>query len=751
MESTFQEKLTGLAIGCFLFASALLSFGTGYAQSELRIEEILVTAQKREENIQDVPAAVSVMSEIQIDRQRITGVEDLVLRVPTFNMNAASSTQATPGLRGATSNNTSPGGDQSVGLFVDEVYYGGSSDWNPDLFDVVSIEVLRGPQGTLFGRNVVGGALNIITRNPADEFLGKINVGIGGFNLFEMSGLVSGPIGGNWYAQIAASSKSRGGLTANTYTSGAGNAREVSETDTLDRQNIRAKLRYQGDNLEWVGTVAYSRDSSSAPGRDFVGPAAPNLDSQFQATNQFPDNSPNTTASAHINYIDADYTTFVSKLTWNTDIGDVVAVTSYRDVKNNESGADIIGTPVLQNLYVPSEESVEQFTQEIRISGTAADRFEYTAGLYYMKQDAFNLQTFYLNFPGGSRLGGFVNAPWGEDFLTASAQNMQIDTTSSAAFFEGSYSLTDSLSVTFGVRYTKDEKDGWAAVTAVDGYNDNFIIPVYSPTELGDDWSKTTPRLILDWSASEDVLLYASYSEGFKSGAFDHAAGPEDTSIALQPETAESTEFGAKTQFLEDRLQLNVAAFQVDYTGAQNGFFDPELNQDVLINLGDLEVQGVELDFTLLASEELTVGGNLAWADSEVAEDDPEFPGNKAALTPEFAGNIWLTYDVDLGNGNALTFAADYTYKDDFFTEISNAENFRTKVDGLINASIEYRPSDSSTIRLWGKNLTDERYHLYSNDLAVFLYPTGYPGAAEAKMPRWNERRTWGLSYSYEF
>ena len=749
-DNTFKKSLV---------SSAILSIGVAfpacplYAQDSLQLEEVVVVARKREENLQDVPAAVSVMAESQIERQRIFGTQDLALRIPTFNINAATTTQVTPGLRGATSNNTSPGGDQSVGLFVDEVYYGGSADWNPDLFDVVRIEVLRGPQGTLFGRNVVGGALNVITRTPDEEFYGKVEIGVGSENLVEMGGLISGPIGGNWYGQLAANVKSRDGLSKNTYVDPAGNAGNENETDTIDRQNLRAKLRWASDNLEWIGTVGFSRDKSHGPARDFVGPALPEsvLPLETQIRNGFPDNDPDTTASSEINHNDAEYQSYVSRFTWNSDVGELVAITAYRDVKNDESGADIFGAPIDNHVEVPNYEEVEQFSQEIRFSGMFGEKFEYTTGVYYMKQEALNEQPFYLTLVGGTFLGSILGLPDQALHRTASQQNMQVDTTSWAAFVHGTYDLTDSLRLSVGVRHTQDEKEGWASVSEYGGLPDNFIFPTYPRVALDEDWSKTTPKISIDWAASEDVMLYALYSEGFKSGAFDHGASGEDTRIALDIEEAESLEIGGKAEFFNNRAQVNVAAYRVDYTGAQNGFFDPEQSRAVLVNLGDLEVTGVELDLTALVSEGLTIGASLAWTDSEVAEDAPEFPGNKAALTPDFGGNIWFTYDIDLGDHGTLSFAADATYKDDYFLEISNAENFRTEIDGLFNASIEYRPTDSMNIRLWGKNLSDERYMIYSNDLSVFGYPRGYPGSAEARMPSWNEARTFGISFTMDF
>ena len=757
-----QVKLskTGLRQRSVLIALLVAYSGVAspLAAEQLYIEEIVVTARKKVENLQEVPSAVNVLSGLRVERERITSTEDLIVKIPTFNLNAASHTQATPGLRGATSNNTSPGGDQSVGLFVDEVYYGGSADWHPDLFDVERIEVLRGPQGTLFGRNVVGGALNVVTRNPSDELEAKIKIGVGNFDLFEFAGFISGPLGNNWSGQIAISSRDRGGLTRNTYVDSA-EAGTKSRTDTLDRQSLRAKLMYEGEAIDWIGTLGLSRDRSEGPGKDFVGPPTPaaGLPLETQMRNSFPDNDPDTVASAAVNQNDSFYRTLSSRFTWDSPLGEVVALTAYREIDVEESGLDILGVPLPDIVEVGNNEEFEQFSQEVRISSTIGERIEYTAGVYYFNQDAFNAQPFYLGFIDGTFFGflqGLLTphpVPPGGVLTTASTQNMAIETESVAAFVSASFSITDALTATVGVRYTDEEKDGWASVSQTDpNLPGNFIFPFYDRIGLEGSWESTTPKFIVDWKATEDVMLYASYSEGFKSGAFDHDSDPQNTAVPLDPEEVESTEIGAKTTWFDNRLQFNISAFFADYTGAQNGFFDPQLGRGVLINVGELEVDGIEIDVTAVLGSRLTVGGSLAFTESEVAEDAVEFPGNKAALTPDRAGNIWFSYDFPVGANGELTLSADYTFKSEFFTEISNAPNFETEVDGLVNARIEYRPSERFVVSLWGKNLSDERYILYGNDLAGFAYPPGYPGSALANMPRWNERRTAGLSLTID-
>lgn len=751
------------AILAAAFVLAIASSNNSYAQSEgqsLVIEEILVTARKKVENLQDVPISINVLTGDQIVAQRIASTEDLIARIPTFNINSNSPTSVTPALRGATSLNTTPGGDQSVGLFVDEIYYGGSSDWNPDLFDVERIEVLRGPQGTLFGRNVVGGALNVVTRDPGDQFEGRVLFGGGTYGFTEMAGYVSWPISDRWSAHLAASDKSRDGLLTSTYSGRLGNTGDRANTDALDKSSMRAKLRYEGESIEWILGASYTKDNSSGPTRDYIGPALPEtiLSAADAALYGFPDDDPDTTASPVEAQRNAEFVTLNSKVTWDTAFGEIISLTGYRDVESDETPVDVIGVPVFEQLDSNSIDSVRQFTQELRINSSFGDNFDYTAGVYYLDQDAseagcvcftFHDGTFFgfiQNLISGLTGGALPPVPAGGSLFVDSNQSMDLNTTSIAAYFQGTYRFSDAFAATLGVRWTEDEKTGFSTVTGTP----NFIFGSYVDAPLDGSWSSTTPKFILDWRATENVMLYASYAEGFKSGSFQYGDDAQLATAPFEPEEVQSIEVGAKTQLLNDRLQLNLSYYDATYDGAQNAFFDPVAGRVVIVNVGELEVKGLEVDLVALLTEGLSVGLNYANTDSEVI-DDPDFEGNQAALTPDNAMALWATYDIDLNNGGGLTFGLDYQYKDDFFTEISNEEPFATQIDGLLNARIAYRPNDRVTVSVWGKNLTNELYKLYSNDLGGFFFPAGDPRSAQVVMPRWSERRTAGISVTIDF
>ena len=262
--------------------------------------------------------------------QRIASTEDLIARIPTFNVNSNSPTSITPALRGASSLNTTPGGDQSVGLFVDEIYYGGSSDWHPDLFDVERIEVLRGPQGTLFGRNVVGGALNVVTRDPGDEFEGRTLFGVGTDGYTEIAGYVSWPINDRWAAHLAASDKSRDGLLTSTYSGRLGNTGDRDKTDDLDKSSFRAKLRYAKRNQP-SGSLAPRTQKTTRrvrPGTTLALTLPETILSAADAALYgFPDDDPDTTASPVEAERSAEFLTLSSKITWDTDFGEIISLT----------------------------------------------------------------------------------------------------------------------------------------------------------------------------------------------------------------------------------------------------------------------------------------------------------------------------------------------------------------------------------------------------------------------------------------
>ena len=746
----------GLLLISYLLAITLAN--TGYAQGVV-IEEIVVTAQKREENIQDVPSSVAAFSGLQLEKQRITTAQDLSTIVPTFNINSTSHQRATPAMRGSSSNNTTPGGDQSVALFIDEIYYGGSMDWNPDLFDVERLEVLRGPQGTLFGRNVVGGAINIVTKDPSDEFEGSLRATVGNFDRIEFDGYVAGPVADNLFASVAASSKNADGFLRNTFT-GEG-------AESVDKQSIRGKLLYRpSDSFEWNVSLSYSLDDSGGPTRDYMGPpitAVPEL------ADFVPDDNENTTASPFDGGIDAEYLTVTSKLTWGiTDWADVVSVTGYRSMEAQLGRVDQVGVPYPGAVDYDPFNDVEQISQELRLVSTALDRWDFTLGLYYFFQDNFEYEPITFTFFPGTffhflqqiYLSLTPSLPGTPGISTVTAErDMQMDTESFAVFGQVSYALTDQLNVTLGGRWTKDKKEGYGA-----SFGDpNLIFSVYPRTEISESWDAFTPKASVDFRFNDDLMTYATVSRGFKSGSFNHgigvfadlattiARGAATLAVPLDPEYVWSYEAGFKSELLDDRALLNASFYYSKYDGAQNAFVLPT-GAATTVNIEDMEIYGIEVDGLMLFTDNFNIGFNYAFSDSEVGKDDPAFGGNRAALTPKHAGAVWASYSQPLNGGGMLSISGDISFKSNYFTEISNDPAFKTNNDGILNGRIEYQTSDERwTLSVWGKNLTDERYILYSNDLGGFWFAAGDPNSALAFSPRWSQRRHWGVSLQVDF
>ncbi len=736
---------------------AIMLINTAYAQNVV-IEELVVTAQKREENIQDVPSSVAVFSGVQLEKQRISTVQDLSTIVPTFNINSTSHQRVTPALRGSSSNNTTPGGDQSVALFVDEIYYGGSMDWNPDLFDVERLEVLRGPQGTLFGRNVVGGAINVVTKNPSEVFEGSVRATVGNFDRIDFDGYVAGPVAENLFASVAASSKNADGFLRNTFT-GKG-------AESVDKKSIRGKLLYQpSDMLEWTLSLSYSLDDSGGPTRDYTGPpitAVPEL------ADFVPDNNENTTASPFDGGIDAEYFTLSSKLTWSMDWADIVSVTGYRSMESQLGRVDQVGLPYPGAVDYDPYNDVEQISQELRLVSTDIDRWDFTLGVYYFFQDNFEYEPIRFTFFPGTRFHSLQqfylslspSLPGTPGISTVTAEHdMQIDTESFAVFGQVTYYLTEQMGITLGGRWTKDKKEG----TGSSFGDPNLIFSVYPETDLSESWDAFTPKASIDYRFSDDLMAYATVSRGFKSGSFNHGIGifadlattrtrgAATLSTPLAPEYVWNYEAGFKSDFVDNRALLNASFYYSKYDGAQNAFVLPT-GAATTVNIEDMEIYGLEVDGLFLVSDNLNIGFNYAFSDSEVGKDDPAFGGNRAALTPKHAGAIWGSYSQPLAHGGTLSISGDVSFKSNYFTEISNDPAFKTSNDGILNGRIEYQTKDERwTLSVWGKNLTDERYILYSNDLGGFWFASGDPNAALAFSPRWSQRRHWGVSLQVDF
>ena len=779
---TLHRPDTGTAILALACGFALLLPWKASAQQML--DEIVVTAQRRAENLQDVPISVNAFTADMVEKQRIQDFHDLGLAIPGFSINTFSKSRMNPSLRGGSSSLSGAGADGAVGMFIDDMYYGGPGDFEIDLFDVERIEVLRGPQGTLFGRNTTGGAIVVTTKDPGEELEGKLEATYGGYDLLQFRGLVSGPLTDNLFGSLAFSSTDRDGTSFNRTTG--------NDIDNTNRASVRGKLRWVLDNdLEAKLSFGFSKHDESGLARDQIfGVNLPVTheglvdvgfvpETKSRVTNQFSDGdyvSEQFTAGLHIEK--------------GLEYGQLLSITSGRYFDSHESLQTITGSPVPVYAYgEPREATV--ISQEFRFLSELEGPLNFVSGFYFYHADeertpdnlahwdldtttaSFQAATF-CPFQDPADTAFFLVTPacTGPGLVTAGNRTVtldslyelheftffeRVDTTSYAVFTEAKYDILDSLTLTGGVRWTHDKKD---MEGGTDGDPDFFFNPVPGLRVSDEEsWGEVTYRVGLDWHVTDDIMLYGTTSKGFRSGAYDVAqSDPALSSAPVDPEIVFSHEIGMKSSWFNDRVRLNVTAFDVTYENLQ--FFVNTGAASITTNAGEASVQGVEVDFLAAITEALTFRFQFSHqdGDSEGIPAAAEIPdGTPPQGTVPYTYIAALDYSTPLANGGQLSMGVDFTHKEPYGLEFNDVPQFVSEVEALVNARISYRfPGDQWEISLWGKNLTDEDIVVYGQDFWFALYDTNtflvdQAIQTETAQPRYADPLTWGITVGYSF
>ena len=725
-----------------------------------QVEDIVVTAQRRSENMQDVPVPITAFGSEAIETARMDEFLDIVNRIPSLSINSYSKGSAFPALRGAAVSQPSISGGQSVGLMVDDIPYTTSADWDFSLYDIERIEVLRGPQGTLFGRNVVGGLINVVTKMPTEEFSGKVELGVGNYGRFDTKGSINAPLGGGWTSQLSFFTQKHRGTTLNRVTG--------NRLDANDKYGLRGIVRYDRDDFDLVLSGEYLRDTSGGTSRDYVGPSSNIPGYEFE-----PDNEPRVVDQR----VDGDFNmkawSLSAKATYSAPFADFVSVTAYRK-RDQFLSTDLLGLP-RSPIYFDNDVALKQFSQEFRVVSNDSGRFKWTAGLFYMNLDLYELNTDFFNFIPGTFLGDLTtcyrlgsassdlcagifgvppgdgaippNAAFVDDPIVFSLMDSRLQ--SFAGYIEATLAVTDRLNVTGGARYTRERIKGTAAQ-----YGDHAFIVDQGPysVDFKDSFGAFTPKVTIDYRATDEHMLYATVSKGFKGGAFVTRGTAALTAIPVDPETAWNYEIGAKTEWLDRRLRVNLTGFKVDYKDQQTFLFGDD-GQVIVDNAGKVKVKGIELDVEASPVDHLQLWANYAYSEG-VIRDLADLDGNKPVQLPPHA----LTYGASLAVPvpalkGELTLRGEGVYKSRYFLEASNTPQYATRYNHVIDASLNYVSDDGRYgISLWAKNLTNKTVVIYGQHAGSLFYLSGTePGAELASSPRYSEPRMYGVSVRASF
>jgi iron complex outermembrane recepter protein len=693
------------------------------------LEEVLVTARKREENLQDVAVAVSVVSAKTIEDAGLIRLTNIAELVPNMTSQEPISNKATNiTLRGISSSG-GLGNDPGVGVYVDEVYVARESGFNADLLDVRRVEVLKGPQGTLFGRNSAVGAITITTKRPSEEFEGQVLADIGDYDYQRYGALISGPITDGLAGKISAVYNERDGYLDNTF---------GGTVNTVDYHTYRGQLLWEPmERLEFLLIGDYRKDKSD--GNNLI----------TQTVGEDPDKD------YEVSIPDSGFEDVEAKglaLTANYDIDNylLTSITSWNKI--DEKYQNDTDWTELDALTTNDERDNKQWSQELRISSTSDSNLQWVAGLYYFHQKFETFQQV-INGPdniyaaiGLTDLIGSGTPPSsiGLPDTVEIAAGSTIDTDSYAAYANVDYAFNEQWSVDVGIRYSKDEKklefDQLAdpLATAFGFLNLNI------KDDIND--SQWTPTISLNWAPVEDVLTYAKYSKGYKAGGFNNSVSSTGSALAFDPEDLDAYELGFKSTLLDNTLRLNAAAFYMEYNDKQESAFVAGVGF-VQTNAGQATSKGAEVEFEYLAMDNWSIYGSLGYVDSTYDEylnsDGNDYGGNDLTRAPEWMGNIGTQVEWQYTDYLAGMFRLDYSYQDSFFTSAANNPFFAGDSQNIVNARLQVSDINQTwRVTLWGRNLTDDD-NINTIDGASSFLPTYHYSLIAP--------RTYGVELQYSF
>lgn len=764
------QKLPVALLGASMLTTALPAFAQEEAEEDTtaRQERIVVTAQRREQNLQDVPLSVTAVTGDALADLGAVDITDVAKMSPNVTLEASRGTNSTLSafIRGVGQQDPVAGFESGVGIYLDDVYLNRPQGAVLDIMDVERIEVLRGPQGTLYGRNTIGGAVKYVTKRLSDEPTLEATVNIGAYNQAEGIVKASTPVSENFRVGAALARLTRSGYGDNLIQSGVDNynkdilaARVSAELDMSDRLSWRFSADYVQD------------DSDPKQGHRLLpgGPSgAPVLDDIYDTR-------------AGLNVTEQEVKGYGASLVGEFEVNDFLTIKNILAYRDDESTTpiDFDSLPVA-DLDVPAIYENDQFSEELQFL-FSGDKLNGLVGFYYLDANAYTGFDVVL-----AQLGDLISLPG------LNAQTVgDVNTKTWSVFADFTYDFTDQLSLAVGGRYTDDERDSRVLrTTYIGGFSDLFGGPGVAIATTSDfsgtnSWNDFSPRVSLAYKPTPDHNLYATYSQGFKGGGFDPrgqtTAAPDldqDGTVtaaeiyefmAFDPEEVESIEVGLKSELFDGRAQTNIALFTMDYTDVQvPGSIGVDTNGDgvndtftgVTTNAGKAKIEGVEFDGRALLGADVFKAGdtfNVAWSLGHLftAQYD-EFIQNGVNIadqaviqnTPETTASLNLNYT------KPMTFADTDGYLSLIASASHRSESSQFEFTGpldqdaftLLDASLVWN-SDNWKVGLHGKNLTDEEYIVAGYDFAI----NSSLGLENNLTAFYGAPRTWTLSVGYKY
>jgi len=730
---------SSIAAGLFMIPTQAFS-----QEEELVLEEVTVTARKRVENLQEVGLSVSALSDKDLEIRFDVDLQTLQNASPNLvidDIQQGPGSPAAMSIRGVGTTDVEKNFDPTVGVVIDGVFIGVNSGMMLKAIDLQSVEVLRGPQGTLFGRNSIGGVINVTRGKPDfDGFSGLAVAGFGNNGHLQADAFVNFTVSDTFAFRLGGALRQSDGWFYNTTLQ-----RDVGEMDytiispsvtwrptedfeiyyrydqTSQEQDANTLLNVAQPDQVWCFYYNQCAQSLTVPQTGDRYTVAQNDDPPYQT------------------YFDTK--THIINATWSINSSyDMVYV--FGDFSTDEEVYQDWDATALTLYHTDRPATWDQQSHELSLN-YAGDRLSYTAGLYYWDADYhIDLYSYigFVDFLFGLPPGTVLEVP----------QSVWQTTKSYAAFLEADYQLTDSWTLTVGGRYTKDKK--------TNAYEDPLMPEL---EELGgpdnpfkESWDEFTPKLGVRWQMSDDLMFYGLYSKGFRAGGFSGRAGTyEAASIPYDPETVDNYELGMKSEWLNGRVRLNASIFTMDYKDKQEEGSVPTSQgtgqQTVVLNAAQATIRGMEVDFNWLLSDMFRLEGNLGLLDASFDEwtDPPtgtDLTYLKLRRAPDMTATVTPVFTFELGNG-VLTARASWHYVDDMEYTILNSPQSQAPAHSTIDASLVYNLNNLS-VSLWGLNLNDDDSWQQGYDVGTSVQFAGLWTYTAVRPPR-----AYGVNVSYRF
>lgn len=707
------------------------------AEDDVAVAEIIVTAQKRSESIQDAPIAISAIGGEALAEQQIADFQGLATYIPNVNF-GSSIGFGRIAIRGLGTDTSNPGQEGRVAYHLDGVYIARLYATLSGLFDVDRVEIVRGPQGTLYGRNATGGAVNVITRNPTDELEGYGRLTVGNYGLVSTEAAISGPLADGVSARVAFRSTDHDGYGKNFFT-GTGN-------DDAHVRSARAKLRLEpGSDWDIVLAADYHRERDHNYQYLFFGPSRDDFVPFFglDATRApDPRDSNEETPSRNRREIYG----FTGTANWDPGFAELTSITAYRNSKRRWS-SDQDKTEVVLSKFSQIE-NAEQFSQEVRLAGDF-ERGTWIVGGYYFHEKVFG--DVRVSPLSNLMLSAFLSRPGTDVLLFGPNLTGTLRTNAYAAFGEVQYELVPSLTLTVGGRYSEEKKSIDEGSTA--GIDTRPFVPTGAPLLRAFQKDSSTdrnfsPRVVLEYQPNDSITAYATYAKGFKSGGYSVGS----VQPPFFPEKLTDYEVGVKTEWLNRRIRANAAAFYYDYTDLQVQKVTG--TSSLFLNAAEATVKGLELEVVALPTRELELTFNGSLLDSEfdeLATADPARPelgvldlaGNKLTQAPDYKFTVGVAYTIPTADGS-LRLSADATWVDRVYFSIFNRDIVSAPAHATYNAFARYENETGGwSLSAFIKNIANK--DVISSAFVSSNFH-GYPLQGTYEPPR-----TFGVEFGYRF